>query len=271
MVKDIANEFMFSALQIFTLDDTRSHAIGSGTGFAFALRYGKDKIIPVLVTNKHVLSGCSYIAVIFTCKKEDGGPDIGNTVQVTIATKDSKEHDTQDLAVLPLGGALDALKKANKQPFCTVISEDIILTAEEWKSLNAVEHIIAFGYPDGLRDDKNNLPIIRSGTTATHPSYDFQGRPEFLADIPCYYGSSGSPVFVLKNNQLFLIGIEYKMRVIRTETPLPNGLGTLSGVKIPLQVPANLAQVIKSSELLSLASKLLLVPGDEPDTINRDN
>lgn len=53
------------------------------------------------------------------------------------------------------------------------------------------------GFPNGLWDNAHNLPIYRRGITASHPEVDFRGKPELLLDIPCFPGSSGSPVFVL--------------------------------------------------------------------------
>ncbi len=53
------------------------------------------------------------------------------------------------------------------------------------------------GYPAGLWDVHNNLPILRRGVTASHPAIDYEGRPEILIDIAAFPGSSGSPVMVL--------------------------------------------------------------------------
>lgn len=52
------------------------------------------------------------------------------------------------------------------------------------------------GYPSGIWDHKNVLPVARRGMTAT-PSYvDFNGTKTFLIDASVFPGSSGSPVFI---------------------------------------------------------------------------
>ena len=52
------------------------------------------------------------------------------------------------------------------------------------------------GYPNGLWDQKNNRPIARKGITATHPGINYNGKQEFLIDVACFPGSSGSPVLL---------------------------------------------------------------------------
>ena len=52
------------------------------------------------------------------------------------------------------------------------------------------------GYPIGLWDEYNNLPVVRRGSTATPIYMDYNNRKEFLIDMACFPGSSGSPVFI---------------------------------------------------------------------------
>ena len=63
-------------------------------------------------------------------------------------------------------------------------------------ALDALEEILFVGYPNGVWDHVNLMPIMRRGTTATPIALDFEGRPEFLIDAAVYPGSSGSPVFI---------------------------------------------------------------------------
>ena len=63
--------------------------------------------------------------------------------------------------------------------------------------LNAVEEIMMIGYPNGLWDAKNNLPIVRRGITGTPAFVDYNDKPEFVIDAACFPGSSGSPVFIV--------------------------------------------------------------------------
>jgi hypothetical protein len=62
--------------------------------------------------------------------------------------------------------------------------------------LDAIEDVVFIGYPNGMWDTLNNLPIVRRGTTATPAAVDFEGHPHFLIDASVFPGSSGSPVFL---------------------------------------------------------------------------
>ncbi|WP_212933817.1 hypothetical protein [Robertmurraya siralis] len=73
---------------------------------------------------------------------------------------------------------------------------------DDLKKLKAIEDIIMVGYPNGLWDEHNNLPIFRKGITETHPNIDYDGKVQFLIDCACFPGSSGSPVVIL-NEGLF--------------------------------------------------------------------
>lgn len=50
------------------------------------------------------------------------------------------------------------------------------------------------GYPNGLWDSVNNMPIVRRGTMATNISLNHNDKREFVIDAACFPGSSGSPV-----------------------------------------------------------------------------
>ncbi len=50
------------------------------------------------------------------------------------------------------------------------------------------------GYPLGFYDEKNNLPVIRSGQIASVYGVPFKNKPRFLVDIHTHKGCSGAPV-----------------------------------------------------------------------------
>lgn len=82
-----------------------------------------------------------------------------------------------------------------KSPFFVSLQERDMPTPAQVLELGAVENILMVGYPIGLWDEANVLPIIRAGITATHPAIEYGGRAEFMIDAACFGGSSGSPVF----------------------------------------------------------------------------
>ncbi|MCD4705895.1 serine protease [bacterium] len=68
------------------------------------------------------------------------------------------------------------------------------------EELSAIEDVIMVGYPNGLWDQKNNLPLFRKGITSSHPAIDFNGKNIGAVDMACFPGSSGSPIFILNEN-----------------------------------------------------------------------
>ena len=67
---------------------------------------------------------------------------------------------------------------------------------DEISNLGALEEIVMVGYPIGLWDAANNMPLFRRGITATHPNIDYEGRPDFVIDAACFPGSSWSPALL---------------------------------------------------------------------------
>jgi len=55
------------------------------------------------------------------------------------------------------------------------------------------------GYPYGFHDTYNSLPIWKTGSLASEPESDFQGKPLLLVDISSFRGMSGSPVFAVRH------------------------------------------------------------------------
>jgi hypothetical protein len=75
------------------------------------------------------------------------------------------------------------------------LSEYWLPTDDQREILRAIEPIVMVGYPNGLWDQSNNLPVVRNGLTASHPLVSWNGKREFLIDAACFPGSSGSPMF----------------------------------------------------------------------------
>jgi len=73
---------------------------------------------------------------------------------------------------------------------------------ETRKYMRPVERVIMIGYPNALWDEANNLPIVRSGMTGSHPMVDFGGKRDFVIDAACFPGSSGSPVFLYEDGMV---------------------------------------------------------------------
>lgn len=122
------------------------------------------------------------------------------------------------------------------------------------------------GYPNGLWDSVNNMPIVRRGSMATNISLDHNGKREFVIDAACFPGSSGSPVILFNkggytdkkgnlnwgNGRLYLLGILYA-------GPQLTVTGEIKVVTVPnvqqkalsvSHIPNNLGYIIKSNVIL---------------------
>lgn len=269
MAFSASEQIVHSTYQIFQLDDQK-RVVGLATGFVMAFCVTDENYVPALVSNRHVLCKCSSIKLVFTLRKPDGTPSFGETLDVIISTAGCIPHpnDQIDLAVLPLGSTINELRQEGKVPLCACMSVDLIPNKDTWDHFDAIEQVITAGFPGGLRDAANNLPILRSGITASHPRFDFQGRPEFLVDMPCFKGCSGSPVFLFENiiafdeanggkpvnkKHLFLLGVQYAIPTAKASSVVSDTASASATVELPL----NLGYIIKSSELLVFEPLLL--------------
>lgn len=268
----ITEIIMYSTIQIRMMNDLKQ-IIGYATGFLASFCKTKEDFVPALVTNRHVLDKTSFVQLVFTRKKEDGNPDVGNKLAVTLDTAEAIFHPSNnvDLAILPVARAITLCRSQETPIFCPFINTTHIPTPENWNAFDALERVVMAGYPEGFGDEVNNLPIFRSGFTATHPGYNFRGKPEFLVDVPCFHGCSGSPIYLLGRNfytgninlnkplgtdRFFLLGIQYAIPNITKHGQLKDKHGYVSGVTSIIPLHLDLGFAIKSSELLAFESIL---------------
>lgn len=261
----LSEKMMYNVLYI-TMLNTQKKTIGTATGFIFAFCDDGTKHVTCIVTNRHVLSNCAVIRVAFTREKDDNTPDIGSLIQVEVETNSAIFHPDPkiDLAVLPISQMVNLLNATGQKIFFTTFTIADIPNAERWKNYCTIENVIMAGYPKGFRDEVNNQPIFRSGITATHPALNFRGRPEFLIDMPCFEGCSGSPVLICdegihvdKRKKSVIIGNRLELLGIQYAIPRQQSIGQLAEIKtdsnpsvpiVPLYI--NLGFIIKSTELL---------------------
>lgn len=253
-VETVAEQLSFSTLRIQTETSV-------GTGFIVSHNWGQDKRGLFLVTNKHVVDGSARASLTFTLEIENGGakvPALGQKHFVNLSEGGGvwTGHPSQDIdiAAMPLSPLVNHLREREIHPFFRSIQTDLIPDVPTLEDLDAVEEILFVGYPSGVYDQVNNLPVSRKGTTATHPSVDYNGQPIFLIDASVFPGSSGSPVLILNNG----------LSTTRTGTQLGRHrvvfLGVLSEVLYReedgtlefRQSPASITPVIRTREMLDL-------------------
>jgi len=252
----------------------------SGTGFFFEFSY-EGSSVPVIVTNAHVIDSLNSIVFYFKQKSNDGKPLYNSIERVHLEKEDLKwiRHPDPkvDLAVLPLTPMVRQFQaKHNKQLFFAAYEEKHIPNDSVTNSLSAIEEILMVGYPHGIRDIYNDLPVVRRGITATPFNFDYNSKKEFLCDLSVSPGSSGSPVLVfnpssftdkygklyMKSRFLFL-GISHLAFIspyeatVSTEGDTP-GKVIPNPSRITTSIPFNIAVAIKSTKLLDF--KPLLKP-----------
>lgn len=243
----------------------------TGTGFFFEYTLGTKKV-PVIVTNKHVIKDAIRGILIFTLMGSNGKPAYGKTDTITINNFKSKwiyhPDSTVDLAILPIQNIIDNNKKLGKPIFCDPISEISIPSISIAQDFSGIEDIYMIGYPFGRKDEINNIPIIRKGITATPYYLNYENKKEFLADIPVYFGSSGSPVVIYSRGyndkrggfyngiRFHLIGINYATYTRGFEgkivPKLSYNFDAPDSLVTTTQIPYNIGIIIKSERLLDI-------------------
>ena len=211
-----------------------------------------------IVSNKHVVKDAIEGRLEFNLKM-DGEPDLGNKYTLTITDFENRwigHPDTDiDVAITPFVPILNELKKVNVDIYYRAIPASLIPSEDITREIDAVEDIIFIGYPNGIYDKKNLLPIVRKGITATPANIDFEGQPTFVIDASIFPGSSGSPVFICNvgsytkkgTNDLFA-GTRLMFLGIVASVFIKQDINTLEVVTIPAKdVP-----IVKTNQMIDL-------------------
>lgn len=247
--------------------ENSSGELSTGTGYFFAFLTPNDDRIVGIVTNKHVVDGMSIGKFALTLRKEDGCPDIGNYEVLTLPKLQQfclyHPADDIDLAVIPVGFLFGESGNHASKYYYIALDESLIPSPDDMSQYLTVEDIIMVGYPNGIWDERNNLPIFRKGITATHPGIKLNGRPEFLIDAACFPGSSGSPVFLLNQGSYvsrdgsLAIGNRTAFFGTLWGGPMATANGDIRVVDIPTstrtialsRIPSNLGYVLQADQL----------------------
>ena len=254
--KTISEQLMFNTVKLVASDGS------SGTGFFYTFNVNGNEY-PALITNKHVVRYNPDEVMTFFLHLKTGETSSDENYQVIYQTN-WIFHSTKDLCFCFINPLFEEVKKrTGKEVFYTTNEKSIVATQQKLEELSALEELVMVGYPIGLWDQKNNLPIFRKGYTASHPALDFNEQGIGLVDMACFPGSSGSPIYVLNENgysdkdgnfymakRVILIGILYA-------GPQYSAQGDLVVTTIPTQqkvltstpIMTNLGYYIKASEL----------------------
>jgi len=210
-----------------------------------------------------------------TLRGPDGGPLVGQHITIELDRFESRwvpHPEAQvDLCVMPIAPLLAEAAAAGKTFFFITLEESLLATHAELSDLSALEEVLMIGYPNGIWDATNNMPILRRGITATHPNLDYEGRKEFMIDAACFPGSSGSPVFLFntggwtdRKGNTMMGGVRVKLLGLLYAGPQHTATGEVRIVNVPTQqraiafstIPNNLGLVIKAVRLREMDALL---------------
>jgi hypothetical protein len=178
--------------------------VSQGTGFFYLyLHRNLNLKILYLVTAYHVLTGSSPSeqkppqgdSITFQFHRSAEVPGDIKNVHLPLFTKDEKPRwitssscPEADVAVIPL---LNSLYNG-----C-----DIKALSPEWAEgdvkIRPATTVTLVGYPNGFYDQTNALPVWQTGSVASEPEIDFEGKPLFLIDVSAVPDMSGAPVFAI--------------------------------------------------------------------------
>ena len=267
---------MYCTVKINT-HDSSGKITGSGTGFYFDYLAEDGRVMPLVVTNRHVVEGESgnsfrvHISVL-----RDGKPMPSGACEDVFVTDIQNKwvfhpDSSVDLAILPFLPVEQPLTRRGLSVYRQALTQSLIPSNEVLSSLLPNEEITMVGYPTSLWDEINNYPLFRRGITATHPAIDFMGKKEFLIDMAAYHGSSGSPVVVCNQsfypakdgslkagNRLLFLGVLHAGAVRRTkgkivQAPVPTSVND----ELVFEQMVHIGYVIQASQLLVLVKAFI--------------
>jgi hypothetical protein len=216
-MQSLAEELLHTTVR---LEGTTPNGASVGTGFFFL---HNQRLF--LVTNKHVVEGVTQGHFVVLKGRIDGEtktPVLGQGVAIPFTQASFIGHPNPkvDVAAMNVSTIFSGLENSGNTLFWKNITEDQFPTKEHYeKFIGPMEEIIFIGYPSGIWDKKNILPVARRGMTATPCYVDFDGEKTFLIDASVFPGSSGSPVYIYyaggypdkSGNRMHFLGIVAKV------------------------------------------------------------
>ena len=177
-----------------------------GTGFFYHFFVEGEDSVPTIVTNRHVVEGATIARIRMHLSHQPGElPEAHKGIELRNFQKLYMLHPdpTVDLAVIGIFSLVKQIRALGREPYHVRFSAAHLLTDAEWRDIPPLEDVAMIGYPNGLWDEAHNMPLFRRGVTASIPAHDFNGKREFLVDMACFPGSSGSPVVIINDRPYF--------------------------------------------------------------------
>lgn len=154
-----------------------------------------------IVTNRHVIDGIEEVVFFFNTSEDGVDGYQKESIRITLNNNTVIFHPDPnvDLCIILPDEILDTLKKRNRKLYFYAVRNNIKIDESKLDNTSTIQNLVMVGYPNGLWDNVNNLPIMRKGINATPLNKNYLGKDLFAIDIATYRGSSGSPVFIYDN------------------------------------------------------------------------
>lgn len=260
----LAENLLYSTIRLIAFKN--DVPTSTGTGFMFGFAQDGERHVPCIVTNKHVIEGADRIQarLHFASEGKPNGALVNCDIFLGPTPLPIWHPDPRvDLCAIPFADIINQASSQGKQLFFRSLDLSIVPSQDEWQYFDALEEVLMIGCPNGLADEINNLPISRRGITATSLSKDYNGQPEFVVDMACFPGSSGSPIFLYDRNgyldrkaNSYMIGAQrLKLVGVLHSGPLITNKGQIILSHMPhVEVASmmHLGNAVKSSELRAL-------------------
>jgi hypothetical protein len=270
MTLTTADRLLYSTVKLETFSD--GIPIGTGTGFFYSIAADGGGVMWVLVTNKHVITGADVlVAVCHTSDPRNPQAPSGKFVRINVVLGAGiAGHPDEDLCAISFTQAQLMASRRGEPLFLVSVNRTNIPTPETWGSFDSIEEVLMIGCPRGLLDEANNMPIARRGITATALNKRYEGKDQFVVDMACFPGSSGSPVYLydrlgyvnhventyeFARSRLFLVGILFSGPLFTQEGKIVMG----NTPRIEVASMMHLGFVIRSTALLELEQRILSV------------
>lgn len=251
-VNSITKKLLFNTVRVDTVLEDGSE--GSGTAFVVSHTHARGTNT-FIVTNRHVIENVARGGLVFT-QAQNGQPLLGQRFQLNIddftAAWFTHPDPEVDLAVIPMRPLEAAANEQGVELYYHAIDSRLAPDAATLNTLDALEEVLFVGYPSGVWDQINLMPILRRGTTATPMMLDFEGRPEFLIDAAVYPGSSGSPVFLYESEQSGALRGGTRGKFLFAGVVAAVFFREEANHLVPVPVPANNSGMVMGSEMIDL-------------------
>ncbi|MBS3894616.1 trypsin-like peptidase domain-containing protein [Serratia marcescens] len=205
---------------------------------------------PILVTNKHVVDGCTEARLIVNVFIDGSSTPVPYELHIPNVDVQFLKHPDPnvDLAVLDASWFFSHFAEKNIEMDVFIFTNEVIESGER---ISSIEDVYMTGYPNGLWDEVNNKPITRKGITATSVSDNWNGKREFVIDMACFAGSSGSPVYIL-NQRFFSINNGVDTRLLFLGVLYGGPVAQVNGSVDVVSIPTSTALVSRTQQGLNL-------------------